>query len=183
MELISKLEVFATKTILLAMKFTLRPWIIDDLDSLVHAANNFKIANNLQDGFPYPYKEEDGREFIEMATSSEPLRIKAIDINGQAVGAIGIHPQTDVFHNNAEMGYWLAEPYWGKGIMTEAIRRMVDYGFNNFPINRIFARPYGSNLGSQRVLEKAGFHLEARLKGTIEKNGRVEDELIYAVRK
>ena len=165
------------------MQFTLRRWSMDDLDALMINANNAKIARNLQDGFPHPYTEESGRKFIEMATSSDPLLIKAIDINGQAVGAIGIHPQENIFRKNAEMGYWLAEPYWGKGIMTEAIRRMVDYGFATFDINRIYARPFGSNIGSQRALEKAGFQFEARLKGTILKNDRIEDELIYSIRK
>lgn len=165
------------------MDFRLRPWRTDDLPALVRYANNFAIARNLTNQFPHPYSEEDGERFIAMATRDIPTRIFAIGLQGEAGGAIGIHPQTDIHARNAELGYWLAEPYWGQGIMTRAVREMVAYGFQTFPgISRIFARSFGSNLASQRVLEKAGFELEARLEKTLYKNERYEDELIYAVR-
>ena len=165
------------------MHFTLRPFTINDLDSLVKYANNPKIANNLTDKFPYPYTKENGKMFIEMATKNTPTNIFAIDINGEICGGIGIHPQEDVHRKNAEMGYWLAEPFWGNGIITKAIVQMVDYGFKNVDITRIFARPYGTNEASQRVLEKAGFVLEGRFEKTLFKNGEFKDELIYAVRR
>ena len=133
------------------MHFTLRPFTINDLDSLVKYANNPKIANNLTDKFPYPYTTENGKMFIEFATKNTPTNIFAIDINGEICGGIGIHPQEDVHRKNAELGYWLAEPFWGNGIITKAIVQMVDYGFKNFDITRIFARPYGTNEASQRV--------------------------------
>jgi len=164
------------------MKFKLRPVTNNDLDKLVQYANNPKIADNLTNVFPHPYTKENGEFFINMATSHDPLRIHAIDVNGEMIGAIGIHPQADIMVKNAELGYWLAEPFWGKGIMTEAIRQSIKYGFETFDINRIYARPFGSNIGSQKALEKAGFQLEGRFKKTIFKNGRYEDELVYAVR-
>lgn len=165
------------------MFFTLRPWSMDDLDSLVQYANNPNIARFLTNQFPHPYTEENGRSFIEFAMSGSPKRIMAIDIEGEAVGGIGVHPQKDVYAKNAEMGYWLAEPFWGNGIMTEAIKQMIDYGFKNFDINRIFARPFGNNHASQRILEKSGFKLEGRFEKTFFKNGEYLDELIYAIRK
>jgi RimJ/RimL family protein N-acetyltransferase len=165
------------------MNFTLRPWKMTDLDSLVKYANNFHISKNLTNRFPYPYSREDGKNFIEMATSHSPAHVLCIEINGEAAGGIGVHPQADIYCKNAEMGYWLAEPFWGKGIVTEAVKQMVPYGFQNFDITRIYARPYGHNKASQRVLEKAGFTLEARLEKTIYKNGEFLDELIYAVRR
>jgi RimJ/RimL family protein N-acetyltransferase len=165
------------------MKYKLRPWNDKDLGSLVKYANNQAIAKNLTDKFPHPYSESDGIAFIGNANEAEPLHIFAIDIHGEAVGAIGIFPQTDIHRKNAELGYWLAEPFWGKGIMSAAIREMVEYGFKTFEINRIFARPFGSNLASQRALEKAGFVLEGRFEKTILKNGTYQDELIYAIRK
>ncbi|TNE61034.1 MAG: N-acetyltransferase [Bacteroidetes bacterium] len=165
------------------MEFTLRPWKEDDLESLVLYANNPKIAANLRDMFPHPYTETDGRGFIERATGHQPNNVLAIDVEGQAVGAIGIHPQTDIYRKNAEMGYWLAEPLWGNGIMTRAVVRMVDYGFKNWDITRIFAVPFETNTGSQMVLEKAGFILEARFEKTIYKNGQFLDELVYAARR
>lgn len=165
------------------MEFKLRPWSFDDLESLVHHANNKKIADNLTDGFPHPYTHEKGKAFIEFASKGNPIHIFAIEIDGKAVGGIGIHPQTDIHRQNAELGYWLAEQYWGNGIIPKAIEEIVAYGFKHFEINRIFARPFGTNSSSQKVLEKAGFKLEARIEGSIIKNSEVLDELIYARRR
>lgn len=164
------------------MKFTLRPFTNEDLTNIVKYADNPKVANNLTNTFPNPYTKEAGGKLLKFASSHDPIRIKAIDVNGEMVGAIGIHPQSDIMCKNAELGYWLGEPFWGKGIMTEVLRQIVKYGFENFDISRIFARPYGSNIGSQKVLEKAGFKLEGKFEKTIFKNGKYEDELIYAVR-
>jgi RimJ/RimL family protein N-acetyltransferase len=160
------------------MEFILRPWTITDLDSLINFANNFKIAKYMTDAFPHPYTLENGKAFIEFAGKNSPVHIFAIEINKQASGGIGIHPQADIQRRNAELGYWLAEPFWGNGIITKAVRQMTEYGFKTFDIDRIFARPFGTNLASQRVLEKAGFILEARLTNTLFKNGEYEDELI-----
>jgi ribosomal-protein-alanine N-acetyltransferase len=165
------------------MSFTLRAWLPDDLPSLVRHANNPEIARYMTDQFPHPFTQEKAQGFISFATSHTPRRVFAIDVDGQAVGGIGIHPQTDIQCKNAELGYWLAQPFWGRGIITEAIRQVVDYGFDIFDITRIFARPYGTNIGSQRALEKAGFVLEARFEKTLFKNGDFLDELIYAVRR
>ncbi|MBI2279268.1 MAG: GNAT family N-acetyltransferase [Bacteroidetes bacterium] len=165
------------------MNFILRNWNSDDLSSLVKYANNYNIAKNLTNLFPYPYTIEHGKVFIEKANSSNAHLILAIDINGEAIGGIGLHPQTDIHIKNAELGYWLAEPFWGNGIITSAIKQIVEKGFMELDIERIFARPFGTNIGSQKVLEKAGFNLEARLEKTILKNGEYLDELIYAVRK
>ena len=162
------------------MNFKLRPWTIEDLNSLVKFANNYNIAKNLIDIFPHTYTNEHGKEFIELAARECPASILAIEVNNEAAGAISLRPQHDVYKKNAELGYWLAEPYWGRGIITSAIKQMVDYGFTNFDISRIYARPFGYNKGSQRALEKAGFVLEARLEKTIFKNGQYLDELIYA---
>lgn len=165
------------------MEFQLRPFALSDLDTLVRYANNFNIAKNLTDLFPHPYLEEHGRAFIEKTLAADPVTIFAIATADHIIGAIGLHPQFDIHRKNAELGYWLAEPFWGKGIMPRAIAQMVDFGFKNLDINRIFARPFGSNLASQRVLEKAGFRLEARFEKTLFKNGKYEDDLIYAVRR
>ena len=165
------------------MEFKLRPWTIDDLDSLMKYANNPKIAGNLTDAFPYPYTKEAGIKFIKMATGINPPHILAIEVNGEAAGGIGVHQEQDVYRINAEMGYWLAEPYWGKGIITEAIKQMVDYGFKNFDIQRIYARPYGHNKASQRVLEKAGFKQEAFFEKICIKNGEYYDLYVYAIRR
>lgn len=165
------------------MNYQLRPWQKSDVNSLVKYANNWKIAQNLTNKFPHPYTKEAGLRFIEFATNSDPIHIFAIDMEGEACGGIGLHPQDDIFIKNAELGYWLGEPFWGRGIITQAVKDIVALGFQILDIDRIFARPFGSNIASQKVLEKAGFVLEGRFDKTIWKNGQYEDELVYAVRR
>ena len=165
-----------------SMLFKLREWQQSDLVSLVKYANNANIAKNMTNGFPHPYTLENGQNFLNMAITNNKT-IKCIEINNEASGGIGLHLQNDIQCKNAELGYWLAEPFWGKGIVTDAIKQMVNYGFDNFDINRIYARPFGTNLASQKVLEKCGFTLEATLHQTLYKNDEYIDELIYAIRK
>lgn len=153
------------------------------MKSLVEHVNNREITRNLTNRFPFPYREEDGAAFIKSVVDDHSNHILAIAVGGEAVGGIGLHPQTDIYKINAELGYWLSQQYWGNGIMTRAAQEMVAAGFRTYDIHRIFARPFGSNIASQRVLEKAGFILEARFEKTILKQGRFEDELIYAIRK
>lgn len=165
------------------MQFNLRSWSLSDIDSLVEYGNNFNIAKNMRNVFPHPYTKEAGLKFIAKMNQFNPPQVFTIDINGTASGGIGIFPQEDIMCKNAELGYWLAEPFWGNGIITTAIKEMVEYGFKTFDINRIFAIPFGSNIASQKTLEKAGFRLEATLENTIYKYGEYQDELIYAIRK
>lgn len=161
--------------------YILRPFRVDDLNALVKNANNPKIAGNLTNQFPYPYLPEHGKKFIETAMSHQPTRIFTIEINGEASGGIGIHPQSDVYCKNAELGYWLAEAYWGQGIITKAIQQMINYGFANFDLIRIYARPFSTNIASQKALEKAGMKKEAVLKKAFYKNGILMDEIIYSI--
>jgi len=165
------------------MEIKLRPWNIEDAESLVENANNIEIARFMSDAFPSPYTLEDAKNFIAFATKDEPIHIFAIDIDGQAVGGIGIHPQADIMKKNAELGYWLGEKYWGKEIISRAIQNIIPWAFRTYDITRIYARPFGTNIASQKVLEKAGFVLEARIKDNIFKNGAYLDELIYAIRR
>lgn len=165
------------------IKFSLRPWTLDDLDSLVKYANNPDIAKNMTDGFPSPYTKEYGLSFIERVSKQQPTQIFAIDVDGIAVGSIGIHPLSDIYRKNAELGYWLGVDFHGKGIIPEAIKQIITYAFENFDLIRIFAKPFGSNLASQRVLEKAGFQFEYRIVQNLVKNDHPEDELIYSVRR
>nr|GFD37118.1 acetyltransferase (GNAT) domain protein [Tanacetum cinerariifolium] len=113
----------------------------------------------------------------------DPVHIFAIEVDGQAVGGIGIHPQDDIHRRNAELGYWLAEPFWGQGIISAAIGQAVAFAFQTYDIDRVFARPFGTNLGSQRVLEKNGFVLEGRFEKALVKDGELLDELVYAIRR
>jgi [ribosomal protein S5]-alanine N-acetyltransferase len=162
--------------------FTLRPWHISDLENLVRNANNKNIAQYMTDQFIHPYTEECGKNFISFATANNGNRIFCIDINGEAVGGIGLHPQSDIMRANTEIGYWLAEQHWNKGVISAAIEQIITIGFEAPEITRIFARCFATNTASQKVLEKNGFVLEGRFEKTILKNSNFEDELIYAVR-
>lgn len=172
-----------TNLIPMNTKFKLRPFQSSDLNSLVSHANNWNVSKNLTDKFPCPYTEADGKAFIAFATKDDPIHHFAIDVDGNAVGGIGIHPQEDIHKRNAELGYWLAEPFWGQGIITAAIKQAVDFAFAAYDIDRVFARPFGTNLASQKVLEKNGFVLEGRFEKVLVKDGVLLDELVYAVRR
>jgi RimJ/RimL family protein N-acetyltransferase len=165
------------------MEITLRAWNESDIGFLVTYANNKNIAANMTDSFPYPYERVNAENFIRFANQDEPTRIFAIEADGVLCGGIGLHPQSDIQFRNLELGYWLAEPFWGKGIATAAIKKVLPIGFAREGITRIFARPFGRNIGSQKALEKAGFKLEATLKNALFKWGKFEDELIYSIQK
>jgi RimJ/RimL family protein N-acetyltransferase len=119
---------------------SLRPWEISDLDSLLLYANNPNIAKNMTNGFPHPYTKEAGSNFIAMAKTKKPLSIFAICINNEAIGGIGVHPQQDIHEKCAELGYWLAEIFWGKGITSIAVLKMIDFAFQNFDIVRLYVQ-------------------------------------------
>jgi RimJ/RimL family protein N-acetyltransferase len=159
---------------------TIRDWRMDDVESLAKHANNRRVSITLRDRFPHPYTVEDAKNFIERAMSSQPERNFCIEIGGAAVGGIGLTIGEDVYRHTAEFGYWLAEKFWGKGIMTEAVSAFVTYCFENFPLNRMFASAYASNPASARVLEKAGFVFEGRLHKNVIKDGQILDSLLYA---
>jgi len=165
------------------MQLILRPYQPNDIESLVKHANNFNISKYLTNKFPFPYEKKDGEAFIQLALSHNPLQIKAIVLNGEVIGSIGVHQLADIYSKSAEIGYWIAEDFWGKGIVPLAIKEMLKYGFDTFDIERIFARTTHTNLASQQVLKKAGFIFEAELKDTIFKNGEYFDELIFGFRK
>lgn len=165
------------------MDFNLQPFSMKDIASLVKHANNIRIAKFMSDEFPHPYTAEDASRFVGFATRDDPNHIFAIQVDGQAVGGIGIHPQTGIHRKNVEMGYWLGEEFWGHGIMTDAIKQVTLFAFNTYEINRIFARPFGTNTASQKVLEKSGFILEAKFEKSLFKHGEYLDELIYAIRR
>lgn len=158
-------------------RFSLREWRMEDVDALTKGADNFKIWLNLRDVFPYPYTVEDAVGFIQSSGTSPT--VFAIDVEGQAVGSIGYFPGRDVERNGAEVGYWLAETFWGNGIMTEAVQVLSDYIFESTEIVRLFATLYQYNPASMRVLEKAGFTLKGSFTKAAYKNGRFTDMLYY----
>jgi len=164
------------------MTLSLRPWNNSDAGSIVKYANNKAIADNLRDGFPYPYTRKDALRFLEMAVSNDPhALLLAIDARGEAVGSVGAFLKQDVYRKNMEVGYWLAEPFWGKGIITEVIRKFTAHLWLTYDIRRLYAEPFANNLGSRKALEKAGFRCEAVFRQNVIKNGVFLDSCIYSV--
>jgi RimJ/RimL family protein N-acetyltransferase len=157
-----------------------RPWSLTDLPSLVHHANDRAIWQQLRDRFPSPYTENDGRAFLTMTTSQPDVLVWAIDVDGQAVGGIGLERRSDVERVSAEIGYWLAQPYWNRGIVTAAVRSVTARAFDSFDLSRIFALPFADNVASRRVLEKAGYVVEGRLRQSAIKDGRLKDQILFA---
>ena len=164
------------------MKY-IRPWTLSDAYDLSVALNNEKILRNLRDGIPFPYTEKDAAEYIRMVLNApeDTQYAWAIQLENKAVGSIGIFRKDNIHRRTAEMGYYLAEPYWGQGIVTQAVRESCAYVFAHTDILRVFAEPFAHNAASCRVLEKAGFSLEGTMKKNAVKNGEVLDMKLYAL--
>ena len=165
------------------MKITIRPWKLEDASNLSLALNNKKILDNLRDGLPYPYTSDDAKFFIEimLKAKKETQYSWAITINDKAIGSIGVFRKENIHSRTAEMGYYIAEEYWGKGIGTIAIKQARDYIFSKTNIIRIFSEPFSSNIASCRILEKSGFFLEGILRKNAVKNGVIIDTKIYSI--
>lgn len=160
--------------------FVLRPWSRSDATSLAKNADDLEIWKNLRNSFPNPYTLRDAKAWIKHASKQQPTENFAIEVEGVAVGAIGIEFKQDIYCKNAEIGYWLGRNYWGCGIMTKAVSEMVDYTFKHFPVRKIYAEIFDGNEGSEQVLLRNDFILEARLAKHIFKSGQYKDVLIYS---
>ncbi len=161
------------------MAVIIRKWTEDDIASLVKHANNINIWNNLRNAFPHPYTEEHATLWIASTSTEDPVINFAIDLDGEAIGGIGLIFNADVYVLSAEIGYWIAEPFWGKGIATEAIRQMMEYAFYYFDIVRIYAEVFENNKASMRALEKNGFYLEGVRRKSVFKNNVLMDDYIW----
>ena len=153
---------------------------MNDVASLVRHANNINIARHLRDRFPHPYTEANAREYLKYASSLEDQSNMAIEVDGEAVGAVGYVQGQDVERFSAEIGYWLGEALWGRGIVTEALTLMTEHAFGERNLLRLFALPFADNAASVRVLEKAGYTREALLRASCVKYGVARDQLLYA---
>ncbi len=164
------------------MECKIRPWRIEDAPDLAAALNNKKIHDNLRDGLPYPYTEADAAGFIRAMLAADPngTFAFAITVEDKAIGSIGAFRQANIHARTAEMGYYVAEPYWGQGIGSAAIAQTCAYVFANTDILRIFAEPFAYNAASCRILEKNGFLYEGTLRSNAVKNGVVLDMKMYA---
>jgi [ribosomal protein S5]-alanine N-acetyltransferase len=159
----------------------LRPLQESDNVALANLANNKKIWNNVRDAMPHPYSLENADFFINLVRKENPNHILAITLEGVFCGMIGLHRQNDVYRLSAELGYWIGEPFWGKGIATAAVQSMVKLGFETLELRRIYAGVFEHNLASMHVLEKCGFEKEGILRKAVIKNNIVLDEHRYAI--
>jgi RimJ/RimL family protein N-acetyltransferase len=161
----------------------IRDWTLGDAADLAAALSNKKIHDNLRDGLPFPYTEDDARSYIQLAIGAQKDRdyLFAIAADGKAIGSIGLQRKDNIHRLTAELGYYIAEPYWGKGIMTGAVREACAWTFANTDVIRIFAEPFARNEASCRVLEKAGFSFEGIMRHNAIKNGKVIDMKLYAI--
>jgi ribosomal-protein-alanine N-acetyltransferase len=157
-----------------------RSWHLNDVESIVRHANNRKIWLSLRDRFPHPYTRADARNWIKAALSAKPETSFAIDISGEAVGGIGFEIKTDVERYSAEVGYWLGEDFWGRGICIAVLKTITPYAIEAYHLNRIIALPFSHNLSSIRVLEKAGYRRECIMQRSAFKDGRFVDQILYA---
>jgi RimJ/RimL family protein N-acetyltransferase len=165
------------------MDCVIREWKIDDKDDLAKILNNKNILNNLRDGLPYPYTKKDAIEYITSVLFADKSKTFAfaIALEDKVIGSIGIFRCDNIHFRTAEMGYYIGEPYWGNGYATSAVRQACKYVFENSDIIRIFAEPFAHNVGSCRVLEKAGFQYEGTLHCNAVKNGKILDMKMYAL--
>jgi len=159
----------------------LREILLEDLPEMVRIGNNRKLSINLRDGFPFPYTMESAKYFYENVYKKNEYGIFAIQYEGKYVGNVGIHIGEDVYRKTAEIGYFLSEEHWNKGIMSKVVKMITEYAFNKFDIIKIYAGVFEFNKASQRVLEKCGYKLEAILKKSIIKDEKIWDEYRYAI--
>jgi RimJ/RimL family protein N-acetyltransferase len=165
------------------MEIKIRRWKIEDKSELAEVLNNRNILNNLRDGVPYPYTENDAADFINAMLSADPDKTFAfaITLDDKVIGSIGVFRQENIHYRTAELGYYIGEKYWGNGYMTEAVKQACGFVFENSDIIRIYAEPFAYNTGSCRVLEKAGFVYEGTLRSNAYKNGNIIDMKMYAL--
>ncbi len=157
-----------------------RPWQDGDRAALVRFGNNRKVWRNLRDRFPHPYTDAEAVGWLALAKSEPDKAGWAIEVDGQAVGGIGLVPLEDVHARCAHIGYWLGEPYWGRGIMTAVVRRISDHALGELGFLRLEAPVYAWNPASMRVLEKCGYAREGVLRKSVLKDGEVIDSVLYA---
>lgn len=159
----------------------IRPLVLSDVKSLANLANNKKIWDHVRDYFPYPYTTTHAIEYIGTKLKEEPQTAFGIEYQGELAGVIGLEFKTDVFRRTAIVGYWLGEPFWGKGIVTAALKLIIEYAFEHLDLVRLEAGHFDFNPASGRVLEKCGFERYGIAKKAVIKNGKLADDHLYGL--
>ena len=162
-------------------KSVIRNWAPSDKAALVRFANNRNIWRNLSHRFPHPYTDADADWWFSFLAGMPEPTLWAIEVDGLAVGSIGVLLGEGIYGKSAEFGYWLAEPYWGRGIMTDAVKTASRYAMDRFDLIRLESPVFEWNPASMRVLEKCGFEREGVLRASAVKDGQVIDRVLYAL--
>lgn len=157
-----------------------RSWSWRDVENLSFHSNNRKVWRNARDSFPYPFTIEEANRWISYAVETKPENNFAITVNDQAIGCFTLTINTDVYRKSAEIGYWIGEAFWGQGITTNVVRTITPYIFKNYDLCRLYARVFAWNPPSMRVLEKAGYVMEGRMRKFVFKDDQLVDEVLYA---
>ena len=165
------------------MTCAIREWRLEDKTALAETLNNPKVLDMLRDGLPSPYTEQDADDYIRAMLASDPGKVFAfaVTVDGKVIGSVSVTRRDNIHYRTAELGYYIGEPYWGRGYMTGAVRQVCRLVFECSDIVRIFAEPFAHNAASCRVLEKAGFVCEGTMKSNAEKNGQIVDMKLYAL--
>ena len=158
----------------------MRPYVLEDAEALAKYADNRAVWITLRDRFPHPYTTDDAVGFLRIATTQQPTSDFAIATADEVIGGIGLQRQSDVHRLTAEIGYWLGEPFWGRGIATRAVRAVTAWAFATTSLERLYACVFATNPASARVLSNAGYQFEGRMRRAVIKDGRILDQLIYA---
>ncbi len=157
----------------------LRSFRPGDEAALQRHADNWEIARWLRDSFPHPYSADAAAHWVAYASGPGQPWVVAIDVDGEVAGCVGLTPGTDVFGRSAEIGYWIGEPFWGRGLAPLAVQALVDWTWANTPFERLHAGVFSGNERSGKVLLRCGFHLESVRARGVYKAGAVLDEWVY----
>ena len=161
------------------MKVILRQWKKSDAEALAKIANNKKIWNNVRDRLPYPYTKKDAKEWLSLVKQQKTVTTFCVEADGEMAGSVGFTIKDDVYRKSVEIGYFIGEAFWGRGIATEAIRQLIEYIQENRDIVRIYAEVFEYNKASMKVLEKNGFYLESIRKKAAVKNDTILDDYVW----
>lgn len=162
------------------MKVKIRGWRKEDKTPLLKLVNNKKIWDNVRDRLPFPYTDKDADEWLKLNVGITPVLNFVIEAGENFAGSIGMVPKEDVYRCNMEIGYWVGEPYWNKGVATKAINLLEQLIWKDYhDVIRIYADVYEHNKASMKALEKNGFHLEAIHKKAVIKNNVLMDEYVW----
>lgn len=157
----------------------LRSWKQDDANALVGIANNKNIWNNVRDRLPSPYTIDDAKDWIAFTLAQKPKTSFAVEYNGVLAGSTGCILKDDINRRSIEIGYFIGEGFWGRGIATEAVRLITEYVVKEFDPIRIYGEVFEHNKASMRVLQKNGFYLEAIHRKAVIKNNVVMDDYVW----